>query len=150
MRRSSTNWGKVLARTGVISVIVSVIAVIPGAVSWAAWSISGAGAGAAASFTMPTGLTPSGSVSSDFVSLSWSAATFPDGTPVAGYLVSRINASTGSPGTVGGSCAGVVAATSCVDSPVPVGNWVYTVTPVQLSWTGGQSPGSNVVTVRLT
>ncbi|HEY6427196.1 MAG TPA: hypothetical protein VIX84_08170, partial [Acidimicrobiales bacterium] len=68
----------------------------------------------------------------------------------AGYLVERTNVVTGTGSAAGGTCAGTVTTTTCTDEPVPPGTWTYADTPLQLSWTGGQSPASNLVTVPLT
>jgi hypothetical protein len=126
------------------------IALAPSGLAGAAWTASGLGSSAGAAAVMPSGLAPSGSATSDFVALNWTAVTFADGEAVAGYVVSRYNAASGLPGTVNASCAGVVAGTSCTDSPVPAGSWVYTVTPVEQGWAGAESPDSAVVVVKLT
>jgi hypothetical protein len=111
----------------------------------AAWSIGGAGPTAAGATTMSTGATPTASATGSTVNVRWPAATFSGGTPVAGYIVQRYNALNGALATVGGTCAGVVTATICRES-VASGSWIYTDTPVQLSWTGTASSPSNVVT----
>jgi hypothetical protein len=117
----------------------------PSSMAVAAWSATGSGAAAGAATAMPTGLAPSGSASGDAVTLGWAAATFPDGTLVAGYTVTRTDALNGAQAAAGGTCAGIVATTTCTDQPVPAGTWTYADTPVQLSWTGGQSPPSNQI-----
>ena len=114
---------------------------------WAVWSASGAGAAASAASVMPTGAAPTAAASGSSVLVSWSPVALSNGTNVAGYVVSRYDAATGLSGSVGASCSGVVTTTSCTESSVPAGNWVYTDTPVQLSWTGGQSATSASVTV---
>jgi hypothetical protein len=114
----------------------------------AAWSATGTGPGDAASSTMPAGNPPTGLARAATVSLSWTAATLPDGTPVAGYTIQRYNAAGGSAATVGGTCVGVVTATSCAEA-VPPGTWTYTDTPVQLSWSGSPSGPSGPITVAL-
>ena len=110
------------------------------------WSAGGEGSAAGAASTMPGGNAPTARASGNVVAVTWLAASFPDGTNVAGYTVRRYNAATGAPGTVGGSCSGVVTATTCTDQPVPNGSWVYADTPVQLTWTGAESPAGNTVT----
>lgn len=79
--------------------------------------------------------------------MSWTAAALSNGTGVAGYTVSRYDSVTGTQQVVGAGCSGVVTTTSCTESSVPAGSWVYTDTPVQLSWTGGQSGQSGTVVV---
>jgi hypothetical protein len=115
--------------------------------SVAAWLVTGPGQAGGASTVMPTGAAPGGTVSGTTVTLSWAAAPLGNGATVAGYLVTRINGVTGGVGAVGGSCAGIVVTPSCTDTSVPAGPWVYTETPVQLSWTGGTSPASPTITV---
>ena len=111
----------------------------------AAWSESGAGPGGAAAAVMPTGATPTLRSSGDTVTVVWAAANLSSGPAVAGYVVHRYNSVNGSPATVGGTCSGVVSGTSCTET-VTSGTWVYTDTPVQLTWTGGESSESSPVT----
>ncbi len=113
----------------------------------AAWSAPGAGSAAGAAATMPTGTAPAGTVAGAAVTVTWSAAQLSSGAVVAGYLISRFNADTGAPATVGAGCSGVITTTTCTEQSVPSGTWVYTDTPVQLSWTGGASPQSPPVEV---
>ncbi len=115
--------------------------------AWAVWSASGTGADASAAATMPVGATPTATPSASSVLVSWSPVALSEGTSVSGYTVSRYNAVTGTPAVVGVGCSGVVTTTSCTESSVPAGNWVYTDTPVQLSWTGTQSGQSAAVVV---
>jgi hypothetical protein len=119
----------------------------PAAVASAAWSAPGAGAAAAGAATMPNGAAPSGSASGEAVTISWPAASLSNGTPVAGYVIHRYDALNGGEATVGAGCSGVVTGTSCTEAAVPPGSWIYTDTPVQLSWSGGESPPSSVITV---
>lgn len=116
----------------------------------AAWSVGGSGAAGGAAAVMPTGLAPTAGATGDVVTVRWPSATLSDGVAVAGYVVVRANAVTGTTVAAGGTCAGTVTTTSCTDSPVPPGSWTYADTPVQLTWTGGESPQSNAVTVPLT
>jgi hypothetical protein len=113
----------------------------------ATWSVPGSGSGAGAATTMPTGDTPSASVSVTSVTVSWTAAKLASGAAVAGYTVARYNASTGAPATVGASCSGTITATSCTESAVSAGSWVYTDTPVELNWRGAASAASASVIV---
>ena len=96
---------------------------------------------------MPTGVAPTGSATGSSVTIRWPAVTLSSGAPVAGYVISRINALNGSAATVGPGCAGVVTTTTCTEQSVPSGTWIYTDTPVQLSWTGGASPASSAIVV---
>lgn len=103
------------------------------------------GAGAAA--VMPTGTAPTGRAAGAAVTINWSAAEFQNGAAVAGYVVNRYDASTGTTETLGAGCSGVVTTTTCTEQSVPAGTWVYTDTSVQMTWTGGQSPASARIVV---
>ncbi|HEX6489406.1 MAG TPA: hypothetical protein VF137_11130 [Candidatus Dormibacteraeota bacterium] len=113
----------------------------------AAWSAPGSGAATAAAAVMPTGTAPAASASGSSVTVSWPAATFQNGAAVAGYVIKRYNAINGSVAAVGSGCSGIVTTTSCTEQSVPSGAWIYTDTPVQLTWTGGESSPSNSITV---
>jgi hypothetical protein len=124
------------------------LAIGPGAPALAAWSAQGSGSAAAAATVMPAGTAPNGSASGLSVTISWTAASMDNGTAVAGYSISRYNASTHASATVNAGCSGTVTSTTCTENNVPAGTWVYTDTPVQGHWTGGQSPDSTAVVVR--
>jgi hypothetical protein len=96
---------------------------------------------------LTAGQAPAATASGSSVAVSWPAATFPDGAPVAGYIVRRYNAATGGQETTGAACSGTITSTSCTESAVSAGSWVYTDTPVQANWTGTGSPASASVTV---
>ena len=121
-------------------------------VAWAApaaasWSGAGSGSAAAAAAVMPSGKTPTGGAVGTSVTLDWSAATFANGSAVAGYVINRYSTGTGVQATVGAGCAGIVTTTTCTESAVPPGSWMYTETPVQNNWTGGQSADSAPIVV---
>jgi hypothetical protein len=109
----------------------------------ATWTSSGSGAAGSVAYTMPSGSQPSVSASGSSVSLRWAAALFPDNLGVAGYVIKRYDAN-GTAVTVGASCGGVVTTTTCTELDVPPGTWIYTDTPVQDDWAGGESPGTPV------
>jgi hypothetical protein len=143
-------WVRRPARVVLLAWAVSLaapLALAPVSTAMAAWSATGSGSGAGAATAMPTGVTPSGSAAGDDVTVTWSAADMADGTAVAGYTVSRTNVSTETTVAAGGTCSGVVTQTTCTDSPVPAGDWVYQDTPVERNWTGGQSPASATIVV---
>ncbi len=123
------------------------LALAPASAALASWSTQGPGAAAGAATVMPTGAAPAVRVAGSSVTVSWPASTLPGGAAVGGYVIDRFNAVTLAQATVGSACNGVVAATTCTEQSVPAGSWVYTVTPVQLNWTGGASPDSAPVTV---
>jgi hypothetical protein len=116
-------------------------------IALAAWSARGTGPAAGAAATMPSGAAPTGTATGNSVSIRWPAVAMSNGVPVAGYVISRFNALNGAAATVGAGCSGVVTATVCTEFAVPSGTWIYTVTPVQLSWTGSASPPSSAITV---
>lgn len=119
----------------------------PSSPALAAWSAQASGSAAGAATVMPTGTAPSGSVSGLNVTISWNAAKMGNGAAVAGYTISRYNAATGASVTVAAGCSGTVTSTTCTEDIVPAGTWLYTDTPVQEHWTGGQSPDSTAVVV---
>jgi hypothetical protein len=123
------------------------LTLLPSVSAMAAWSVAGSGSVAGASAVMPTGLAPTASATGTQVALRWPAVTLSSGAAVSGYVVVRINTINGTSVAAGGTCAGTVTTTTCTDSPAPSGAWAYADTPVQASWTGGQSAPSNTVTV---
>jgi len=126
------------------------LALAPASVAEAAWTAQGPGSAAGAATVMPTGATPGATVLRNQITVSWAPSTLSGGTDVSGYIVNRYNAATGGTATVGAGCSGVVTTTSCTEDSVPPGTWVYTETPVQMNWTGGQSAESAPVVVPLT
>lgn len=81
------------------------------------------------------------------VTVSWGAASV-GGSTVEGYLIRRYDGLSGAAGAIGGTCAGLVAATPCTDSAVPLGTWRYSVTPRHHGWTGAE--GARSITVAIT
>jgi len=117
---------------------------------WSAGSVPG-GSGAAAATTVGPGMTPTAVVANGVVSVSWGPSTLTSGQAVDGYLVRRYDAATQAPQPVNAGCAGIVTATSCIETSLPSGLWVYTVTPVLgTNWRGAESPPSNAVTTDTT
>jgi hypothetical protein len=128
----------------VASLAVALITIAGPAV--AAWSALGSGAGVVRARNMPSGSTPTVSVSGRNVSLTWGASAFPDGKLVNGYTIKRYDGS-GAVQTTKAGCAGMIAASSCTESAVPPGTWRYSVTPVHGNWLGSESAFSAVATV---
>lgn len=146
--------------TAVIALVASFAVLAAGPVQ-AAWSSTGAGPAAQTATAMPSGPTPtvtmSYSVGVGYVyRLTWPVSMLHAGRPVTGYRISR---------SVGGSllgigtCSGVTvaglgapvyvpsdagaAAHTCTDiSLVPLTAVRYTVTPVYEKWVGTASPWS--------
>ena len=126
-----------LIRAFVFSAAVAV-ALAVAAPSSAGWLVQSSGSGHAKARTL-VGNAPSATKSGVVtitVNLSWAA------TPGAtGYTIQR----TGGVGSVGGTCAGTLSATSCADSPVvPLTTYTYRVTPVNSGWTGTASSGTTI------
>ena len=115
--------------------------------SWTAGSVPG-GSGAAAAATVEAGKKPVAVATGGNVAVSWAASTVSNGDPVAGYLVTRYDVATLTPRSTISSCGGTITTTSCTETSVPGGEWVYTVTPVLGDhWRGGESPRSDSVDV---
>ena len=127
--------------------IMLALAVVAGpGVAWAGWNSPGTGAAFGKAFQMPTGATPTVSVTGRNVAVSWTAATFPDSTPVNASLVERYDAAVVAQG-VGAACSGTIAGLTCTEAAVPPGTWTYTVTPKHHAWLGTESARSTAVTV---
>lgn len=97
---------------------------------------------------MPTGSTPTGAAVVTTVTVTWSGSSV-GGAAVGGYTVRRYEAVSGTLSAIGGTCAGIVAATTCSDTSVPLGAWRYSVTPVHHGWTGTEGPRSTTITITL-
>ncbi len=130
----------------VVAVSIAVAALTLASAALASWQTPGSGSGYVKSKTMPTGNTPSTSVSNRKVTVSWSASTLPGGGAVDGYLVKRYNTG-GSQQTIGANCSGTITGLTCTENAVPSGSWKYTVTPVLANWLGTESAMSSTVTV---
>ena len=111
----------------------------------ATWHSAGAGQAQSVAASVPPGSVPGTVVSAKDVSLSWTAGTMSDAT--IGYTLSRYDATSGTPQTIGAGCGGVRTSTGCTEANVPAGSWAYTVTPVVSTWTGAESAKSATVTI---
>ncbi|HEY7478331.1 MAG TPA: hypothetical protein VIB62_08845, partial [Actinomycetota bacterium] len=129
-------------RLEVVAGLVALSLAMPGIAS-AAWSAAGLGSGATRALVMPTGPTPTISVTGRNVAVSWSAVTLPGGTSVAGYRVARYVAGTGVPATILSACTGTIAALTCTEAAVPPGTWRYGITPLRNAWTGSEGSWSS-------
>ncbi|GIU96887.1 MAG: hypothetical protein KatS3mg013_0690 [Actinomycetota bacterium] len=132
-------------RLPALVVATALVVGAPG-LAWAAWQAIGTGTAFARADALPPGPTPTATVTGRNVHLSWSAVSFGDGTPVAGYLVERYDTS-GTPQGIGASCSGTVTGLSCTETAVPPGTWRYGIRAVQGSWTGPEGTHSTAVTV---
>ena len=136
------------------AVVAAVMAVVLGiGAAWAFWGSSSVvgGNGAAALALVNRGATPTATATAGTVVVSWAPTTLSTGAAVSGYVIKRYDASTLAQQTILSSCTGTVTATTCTETNVPSGQWVYSVTPVfALNWTGTESVRSNVVSVDTT
>ena len=129
----------------VVGVVLTLTAGIAGA-SWIANSAAG-GHGAATAAIVEQGAAPTAVAATNAVTVSWAATTLSSGDPVAGYLVTRYDATTLTAQTTTAGCAGRISALTCTEVGLPDGRWVYTVTPaIGTHWTGAASPMSVPVT----
>lgn len=132
-------------RLASIAVVVAFVVSLPGIAS-AAWSVSGADVGKARAMTLPGGPTPTASATGRSVQVSWVSRAFADGTPVAGYRVTRYDPAD-APSAATGGCAGIVVALTCTEAATPGGTWRYAVRAVHASWTGAEGGKSASVVV---
>lgn len=131
--------------------VVVVVMTTTTTAAWAAWAVASSNARAAGrSTSMPTTSAPSVTSTASRVTVTWSAASFPGGPVVEGYVVRAYNASTGAPRAVGGTCTATVTTLTCNDTGVPGGGWRYTVQARQGAWAGTESATSATVTVDAT
>ena len=124
------------------SVAATAAALTVVATAGAAWDGGGAGDGAAAARTLAVGPTPSATAPalSLTITVSWTAA------PLAtGYVITRRNA-LGVAEAPGGTCAGVVTATSCSET-VLAGTYRYAASIRRNGWEGSPGTESAPVTV---
>jgi hypothetical protein len=131
------------------SLAVGLVLTLAVTAAWAFWSAAPSlGNGVSTAATVNVGATPTAAAAGATVTVSWAASTLTSGQPVTGYLVRRYDATTLVSQTILTACTGIVAGTSCTESGVPGGQWVYTVTPqIGTNWLGAESPNSNVVTI---
>jgi hypothetical protein len=125
--------------------VAGFVVLVPGP-ALAAWTGGGTGTGAVRATSMPTGPTPSVSVTGRNVTVSWAASTV-GGASVASYTVRRYDASTLALQTIGSGCGGTISAPTCTEAAVPAGSWKYSVTPRQGLWVGTEGPKSATATV---
>lgn len=132
------------------AVVTVVVITMTAGAAWAGWSagsITG-GRGAAKATAVGPGAKPTATSNAGSVTVSWSATVLTTGDPVGGYVITRYDASTFTEQTVTTGCAGLITATTCTETEMADGRWVYTVTPViGAHWAGDESaPSDPVVT----
>src|SRR5437879_2164453 len=114
---------------------------------WAYFTAIGSGPGAASvgGLAPPTGVTasvPDPTVRT--VHASWTPATSPDGSGLAGYTVARSDGSATSAACGTGTTPLAGTATSCDDTNVPSGSYTYTATVQWRSWTASSAASGSV------
>ena len=129
-----------------IAIAAMALALVPAAEAEASWNATGANSarGYSKAQSLATGLQPTASVNGRNVTVSWASPS--SGAPITGYVVQRYTTG-GVAQTIGASCSGTVAATSCTETSVPSGSWRYSVTPARANWRGAESPQSAIATV---
>ncbi len=153
MMRTDCSWRRaVAAQLGAVVVAACLVlaTAVPARAFWTA--ASGVGdSGAAAATAVNRGATPSASAIGPAVTVTWAPSTLANGQAVTGYVVKRYDAVTQVAQAILSACTGTVAATTCIESSVPSGAWVYTVTPrIAINWVGQESLASSTVTVEST
>jgi hypothetical protein len=132
----------------VVGLLVALVALLQPSDAAARWLMVRPGTGYAKASSLLPGQAPSATATGlSVVTVRWPSTTFTNGVAAPGYQVSRYNPVTGQAASVLAGCAGVVQATSCVESGVPTGAWSYAVTPVAGSWQGTMSGKSASVIV---
>lgn len=108
-----------------------------------------AGGGLAAAATVAAGTAPQAVLTGGRqVTLAWAESRLSSGRTVDGYRVVRYSVLPRAAVPASSACAGTVTETHCVESNVPPGTWVWTVTPVVgTNWRGAESGDGNAVTV---
>ncbi len=135
------------AGLGLTLALVTVALPTAASAYWSAPGVAG-GHGAASAGTVVRGSTPVATVDTNEITVGWAATTLSSGAPADGYTVQRYAVGSPTPQPVGGTCAGLVASTTCTDADVPPGSWTYTITPrVGTHWDGPASLPSEAVLV---
>lgn len=143
-RRPGVRVAPALAVTLLLTALVFVSGGVPRAA--AGFDAVASGVGTVDAQSLPAPSAPVAVATGSNVSVSWNAITLVGGTPVAGYVVERLDGS-GVPQLLLPGCAGVLTGTSCTESAVPPGLWNYRVRAVHASWTGPASANSASITV---
>ncbi len=115
---------------------------------WSGEDSPGSGSGTAEAAALLRGDPPIATEvgSSTSVLLKWGGSYLSNGVPASGYIVKRYQRMTAVEETLGAGCSGTVAATTCTETEVPVGDWEYSVTPtVGSNWRGPESVRSGHV-----
>ena len=132
-------------RSALVIVLTLALAAGPSP-AWGAWGGPGTGTGYGGAVSMPTGSTPTPSITGRNVGVSWAQSVLPDTTPVNAYVIKRYD-TFGVAQTIGSSCSGNVSGLTCTEAATPPGVWTYTVTPKHHQWFGSESAASVGVTV---
>jgi hypothetical protein len=126
-----------MQRLTIVLAVTAVSFVVVG-IAGATWQVTSTGNGYSKALSMPSGNTPTVSVSGVNVTVSWTGNTI-GGAAVDGYTIKRYNTSNVLQ-SIGSACTGLVTSTSCTESSVPAGRWKYTATPNKgTNWVGTES-----------
>ena len=132
-----------MRRLLVLGGLVAALAI--SSVAEASWVTGGAGSGYSKASAIPAATAPAHSiVTYPNVTLNWPAVTV--GGAATSYTVRRYSEA-GAVQSVGASCGGTLATTSCVESAVPVGRWQYTAQARKANWSGPESAKSSTVEI---
>jgi hypothetical protein len=117
-------------------------------VAQASWGGTGSGSTFSKARSMPTGNTPTTSITGRNVTVSWSTSSFAGGGPnISDYTVKRYNTG-GALQSIGSNCSGTVSALTCTENNVNPGSWKYSVTPKSgTNWVGTESSQSTTQVV---
>lgn len=128
-------------RTPVVIIAMLVILAVGASAAMAFWvSTDSSNPARAAADALGTGSAPTGTVTSQNVTLNWAGGSTVGGRPANGYTVTRYaSASGGTPVAATGGCTGTVTVLTCTENAVPLGVWYYTVTPHLSLWVGTES-----------
>ncbi|HVL63810.1 MAG TPA: Ig-like domain-containing protein [Actinomycetota bacterium] len=125
-----------------VAAAVTLILMSPAAL--AGWSAASGGNAGAGSGAVAAGNAPVATLSGTTVALTWQSSTTTVG-PAPEYTVRRYDTAGLQQPIVSGSCAAPGGATSCSETAVPPGTWTYSITPSLGSWSGAESPRTQIV-----
>lgn len=141
MSQVDVTSGRRVNRVRLIVAGLAALALVAGATvsAYAYFSSSGSAGATVQTGTLnpPTAVTASSNAGTGVVSVSWTAPI--GGVAPLGYYVTRSGSA-----ACGSSASLVLTATSCSDSSVPLGTYIYTVVAVLRSWTATSSASSAV------
>src|SRR4051812_10045560 len=138
----------VASRVGLVVAIVAATVFSFVAFAAAGWNGSGSGGTYSKARALPTGNTPTTSITGRNVTVSWTTSSFAGGGPnISDSTVKPYNTG-GTVQTIGANCSGTISALTCTENNAPSGSWKYSVTPKSgTNWTGTESSQSTTQAV---